>query len=237
MDAATNAAWRTGMRTSAPRLAPRQRSGRDRLQRTHHGDRDPSKRIGRGHEYDPTAAHHSNRALVGAVGNERTRRRRTRRAERTRDVSTYGAVTPARRGPRSHASADAPLRQYSVPYLGESRALARTIRTACVGQSRSGSHRVVGTLQSGSALFMRFIDAGTNAAWRTGMRSCTPRHALRYRAACSRPHRKRYGPTSRQIGHDHICEMISRAPRTPCQNKQSDLQDEYRRACTGQHGF
>ena len=119
------------------------------------------------------------------------------------------------------------------PILAETRALARSIRAACVGRSCAGSHRVVGTLQSGSALFMRYIDAATNAAWRTGMRSCTPRHALRHRPARSRPHRKRYGPTSRQIGNDHICEMISRAPRTPCQNKQSDLQDEYGRAALG----
>ena len=56
------------------------------------------------------------------------------------------------------------------PILAETRALARSIRIACVGRSRAGSHRVVGTLQSGSALFMRYIDAATNAAWRTGMR-------------------------------------------------------------------
>ena len=56
------------------------------------------------------------------------------------------------------------------PILAENRALARSIRIARVGQSCAGSHRVVGTLQSGSALFMRYMDAATNAAWRSGMR-------------------------------------------------------------------
>ena len=48
----------------------------------------------------------------------------------------------------------------------------------------------MGTLQSGSALFMRYIDAATNAAWRTGMRDLAARLALRYGAACSMPQRK-----------------------------------------------
>ena len=46
------------------------------------------------------ARHHSNRALLGAMARECSRRRRTRRARRTGDVSTYGDVAPPRRGPR-----------------------------------------------------------------------------------------------------------------------------------------
>ena len=51
---------------------------------------------------DPTITHQSNRALLGAMGRVCSRRRRTSRAWRARDVSNYGAVTPPRRGPRSH---------------------------------------------------------------------------------------------------------------------------------------
>ena len=60
--------------------------------------------------------HHSNRALLGAMGRVCSRRRRRSRAWRARDVSNYGAVTPPRRGPRPHASAEEPLPRYSVPY-------------------------------------------------------------------------------------------------------------------------
>ena len=65
---------------------------------------------------DPTVTHQSNRALLGAMGRVCSRRRRRSRAWRARDVSNYGAVTPPRRGPRPHASAEEPLPQYSVPY-------------------------------------------------------------------------------------------------------------------------
>ena len=46
------------------------------------------------------------------------------------------------------------------------------------------------TLQSGPALFQRYIDAATNAAWRTGMRDLAAGLALQYGAACSMPQRK-----------------------------------------------
>ena len=62
------------------------------------------------------AIYHSNRALLGAKARECSRRRRTSRAWRARDILIYGAVTPARRGPRPHASAEEPLPRYSVPY-------------------------------------------------------------------------------------------------------------------------
>ena len=64
----------------------------------------------------PQIRHQSNRALLGAMGRVCSRRRRRSRAWRARDVSNYGAVTPPRRGPRPHASAEEPLPQYSVPY-------------------------------------------------------------------------------------------------------------------------
>ena len=61
------------------------------------------------------------------------------------------------------------------------------------------------TLQSGSALFMRSIDAATNAAWRTGMRDLAARLALRYGAACSMPQRKCCGARepSQRIDRGH----------------------------------
>ena len=63
----------------------------------------------------------------------------------------------------------------------------------------------MGTLQSGSALFMRYIDAATNAAWRTGMRDLAARLALQYGAACSMPQRKCRGDreSSKRIDRCH----------------------------------
>ena len=71
----------------------------------------------------------------------------------------------------------------------------------------------MGTLQSGSALFMRCVDAATNAAWRTGMRNSAASLALRYGDACGMPQRKCCGAPEPSKRIDRWHEL--RAGQTP----------------------